>query len=110
MKSKYPSPCIGCDRLTCAEGLTGTHVRCDRYHTWLNWWFKEIKRLFRSTAATSAQSKNKFTYFHPDEYERYLQHSPCEQCKAESFCDRPCPARLRWWEAWMERIRKRMGM
>ena len=44
-------------------------------------------------------SKDKILVYHPDEYRRYLQQYPCDDCKAECFCDQPCEAYLKWYNA-----------
>ena len=35
---------------------------------------------------------------------------PCIACEQREFCDRICPARAKWWDVGMEKLRKRWGV
>lgn len=44
----------------------------------------------------------RFQIYHPDEYRRYLRQHPCRDCRAECFCNTPCPVYLQWYNARMK--------
>lgn len=97
----YPTPCT-----SCAKGLTCNNVSCCRdYKKWLNSWWKYFKGMFRKPV-----KRDKFRYEHPDHIRRYLQKGPCEECKVAQYCDNPCQAYLRWYDARMEIARKKVGL
>lgn len=50
---------------------------------------------------------DKIMVSHPDEYRRYLQQHPCMGCQVEAFCDRPCGAYLKWYNARLEAAKVR---
>lgn len=48
---------------------------------------------------------DKILVYHPDEHRRYLRQDPCEDCKANAFCDQPCEVYLQWYNARLEAAR-----
>lgn len=74
-------------------------------------YFKRQERVnsyARSRYKPRLRPAQKLLVYHPDEHRRYLQHHPCEGCKANSFCDEPCEVYLQWYNARMEAAGKRM--
>ena len=67
-----------------------------------------INAYVRSVYQPRVVSVEKILVYHPDEYRRYLQQHPCGGCRAEQFCDQPCAAYLRWYNARLEAARKKM--
>ena len=50
----------------------------------------------------------KILVYHPDEHRRYLQQHPCGGCGADAFCDQPCEAYIRWYNARLEAAGKKL--
>ena len=67
-----------------------------------------INAYVHKTYQPRVRETQKFLVFHPDEHRRYLQQHPCGGCPAENFCDQPCEAYLRWYNARLEAARKKM--
>ena len=47
---------------------------------------------------------------HPVQCEHWLEQGPCKGCPCEGRCNPVCALRARWWDARMERLRKRLGV
>ncbi len=47
---------------------------------------------------------------HPVQYASWLEQGPCRGCPCEGLCDRVCALRARWWDARMDRLKKRLGV
>lgn len=99
----YPNPCDKCERAKCIAG------GCAEWKTRYRYRQKQInahtRKMFRGK---EPRIREKFLYEHPDAIRRYLENGPCKGCNAEAVCDTPCPAYLRWWDARMEQIRKKV--
>ena len=109
MESKYPCPCLNCDRESCKEN--GSQFReCRKWLTWFRWWWKRFRGALKVVPQEQSTNTEKFYYSHPDHVKRYLQFGPCAGCSAEQNCDTPCKAYLRWYNARMEITRKRVGL
>lgn len=37
------------------------------------------------------------------------QDNPCDHCRIADQCESFCPARARWWDVQMEKIKKEIG-
>lgn len=97
MEKDYPNPCYKCDKAkTCRtqHGCIDWEIRYRYRQKQINAFADRLKRRKKF-------AREKFTYMHPDEARRYLKEGPCKSCKADSVCDTPCPAYLRWWDARM---------
>ena len=95
----YPTPCT-----VCAKAEICKTNGCGEYRKWVNSWWKFFKGMFRKPV-----KRDKFRYEHPDHIRQYLQKGPCDKCKAADLCDNPCQAYLRWYDARMEIVRKKVG-
>lgn len=108
MQSKYPSPCLKCDKDYCKK--CGDHYKeCAEWLTWFRWWWNRFRVTF-TAAPKKVQENDKFCYSHPDQVKRYLKLGPCAVCSAEQNCDTPCKAYLRWYNGRMEIARKKAGL
>ena len=47
---------------------------------------------------------------HPVQYEAWLEHGPCKGCPCAVGCRQVCSLRARWWDARMERLRRKLGV
>lgn len=86
----------------------GCPVRCQRNPPCMQGeceWLAEYYVRQRWINARYPEEKE-FTYFHPEEVERFLRQGPCTGCKVERVCDMPCPDYVRWWNLRMEMARK----
>ena len=101
----YPSPCDKCHR----GEICGHQLKCKRYGMWIHTWWKWFNGRHRERKAREGR-KECFQYKHPDEVRRYLQEHPCKGCQAEKTCDVPCVRYLRWYDARMEIVRKKVGV
>ena len=111
MESKYPNPCLSCDKEYCKNGKGQNYKACAEWLTWFRWWWKR----FRSVLATAPQkrsplSKDKFYYSHPDQVRRYAGTHPCKGCRLENDCDTPCGRYLHWYDLRVEIARKKVGL
>ena len=70
---------------------------------------EQINAYARSGYQPRLIAVDKILVYPPNEHRRYLQQHPCGGCKAESFCDQPCGAYLKWYNARMEAARARGG-
>lgn len=113
MQSNYPSPCLRCSRADTCVGYTGPkgrHLWCQRYETWFKWWWKYFRKVATIGPRDLPDDPSKFRYSHPDRVKQYLQEGPCAKCSAQEYCDNPCKAYLRWYDARMEITRKKVGV
>lgn len=109
MESKYPCPCLKCEREACKEN--GSQFReCRDWLTWFRWWWKRFRVSLIAAPQNVQFNADKFCYSHPDHVKRYLRNGPCAGCAAVQSCDTPCRAYLRWYDARMEITRKKVGM
>ena len=109
MESKYPNPCLRCEREACKAN--GSQFReCREWLTWFRWHWKWFRSALTSAPQTPSLHTDKFCYSHPDHVKRYLQNSPCAKCSAEQYCDRPCKAYLWWYDARIHIARKKVGI
>ena len=97
----YPTPCISCAKVLNCKNISC----CHDYKKWLNSWWKYFQGMFRKPV-----KRDKFRYEHPDRIRRQLQKSPCDKCRIAETCDRPCQEYLRWYDARMEVVRKKVGL
>lgn len=102
---KYPSPCNACEK------AKRCYVPCDKWMIRYRYRQKQInsfsKKLFKSG---TTQTKEQFTYSHPDRVRDYLRTHPCKGCRLESTCDTPCGRYLHWYDLRMEMARKKVGL
>lgn len=109
MLSKYPSPCLSCDKEYCKKNGF-SYKQCAQWLTWFRWWWKRFRSAAGVIMVEVPDNPNKFRYSHPDHVKRYLQVSPCAACSVDLNCDKPCRAYLRWYDARMEIVRKKVRM
>ena len=109
MESKYPCPCLKCDREYCKKNGT-SYKECAAWLTWFRWWWKRFHSVLTVTPQKIQPQADKFCYSHPDTVRRYLIAGPCKGCKAEKVCDVPCQNYLRWYDARMRIVRKKVGV
>ena len=105
MESKYPNPCLRCDKEYCRNGGSN-YQECALWLTWFRWWWKRFNSILNEPQKKKFDNDHKFCYVHPDEVKRYLQRSPCKSCSADKNCDIPCRVYLQWYNARMEAARK----
>lgn len=104
-KTNYPNPCDSCKK---PDGCSGGYG-CQAWRIRYRYRQKQINAYGRKLMQGGSGETSVFVYPHPDETRRYLADGPCKACKAESVCDTPCPAYLRWWDARMQITRKKVG-
>lgn len=102
----YPNPCNACVNGDACK----TSNMCKKYQTWVNTWWSYFKGMFQQAGGCEKTKENKFTYAHPDDIRRSLRKSPCDGCKIAEYCDTPCQVYLRWYDARMEIVRKKVGL
>ena len=84
---KYPSPCINCDKKWCGkEGM------CREWQT---------RYLYRQKAINGFARKHQI-----DSDTKETAENPCDKCSAKDYCTNVCPARARWWDVQMEKLKK----
>lgn len=106
MANTYPSPCDTCKTASSCKRGYG----CVDWRIRYRYMQKQINAFARSLLQAKTTEETMFVYQHPDVIRRYLADGPCKGCKAESVCDTPCPAYLRWWDARMQITRKKVGL
>ena len=47
---------------------------------------------------------------HPVQYEHWLEKGPCVGCPVAFGCKKVCALRARWWDARMDRLRRKLGV
>lgn len=99
----YPRPCLKCAKQDDCNKINA----CKRYEMWVRTWWKWFNGRLQER---KAREKNRvyFCYAHPDETRRYLMTSPCKGCAMEKDCETPCKKYLRWYDARMEIVRKKV--
>ena len=93
MNSKYPSPCLKCNRADTCKGYYGNakyRVWCKDYEVWFKWLWKYFRK------ALGVEVKPKID----------PERKPCERCSADGICDKACLAYLKWYDARMQIVRK----
>lgn len=93
-------PCNACRLRTCNE------KDCARWQVWfLEAWTQANRYAWAQMDALGRQEPKNFQYELP-----HMCKSPCESCKCRDWCDTPCSARLKWWDARVGGLRTRMGV
>ena len=87
---KYPSPCISCDRKYC-----DTDGMCNRWKT---------RYFYRQKAINGFAKKHQIK-----PVTNSTEKNPCDLCSASDYCHSICPARAKWWDIQMEKLRKEIG-
>lgn len=106
MESKYPSPCLKCDKEYCKRS-GNNYKQCAEWLTWFRWWWKRFHSMLPAVHLHTG-FPDKFCYSHPEDVKRYLRNGPCVGCSAGQSCDTPCRAYLQWYDARMEIVRKKL--
>ena len=88
IEDKYPSPCIGCNAKYCVSN--GKY--CTPWKTRYLYRQKAINGYARKYQIQPTEAKD--------------AKDPCERCSSNEYCDTICPARAKWWDAQMEKLKK----
>ena len=99
----YPSPCETCGKDYGCPGCSAWETRYRYRQKQINAYAQRMTQ--RPVAKLPG---NKFCYDHPDHVRQWLKESPCKGCSTELFCDKPCEIYLRWYNARMEIVRKKV--
>ena len=75
---------------------------------WWLWWWKYFQKTF--TKDKQENNREKLRYEHPDIIRKELAKNPCDSCQKKEFCVQPCYKYLAWYDAWVEIVRRRLGV
>ena len=109
MANNYPSPCIACppEKKELCDKRSG-YSRCNLWLTRYRYKQKQINEYARRMKIPDFRLATPFTYDDPDVTKRFLQHGPCASCELDPDCNKPCGARLLWWDLCMLQLRKKV--
>ena len=96
----YPSPCEKCEK-DCGHICAAWEKRYRYRQKQINAW--RVKAL---AVKVKPLPENKFCYSHPDDVRRWLKNRPCDECRVNRDCDRPCSAYLYWYDSRMKVARR----
>ena len=93
-------PCENCRAANCPE------MECEIWRRWfVTAWEGARRRAWMEMDRRGRREPKGFVYGLPHEFV-----SPCRDCVCSAWCDTPCAARRKWWDAGMERVRRKMRM
>lgn len=87
---EYPNPCGSCTRKHCPN--VGY---CEAWIT---------RYLYRQKQINAYAKKHGIAPVQTD-----MTEDPCKKCSIRYYCDTICPARAKWWDVCMERLREGVG-
>ncbi len=91
-------PCRTCRRAVCPQ------EDCGAWQVWfLGRWEEYNRYLWLQMDALGRREPRGFCYELP-----HMVKSPCDTCPCRDWCDTPCAARIKWWDARIGRLRKRL--
>lgn len=96
--ARYPSPCDKCK----------LKDNCTRYRTCQPWKTRYLYRQAQINAfAERLQKKPPASSIRK---RKTIPEGPCGTCQYSETCNRPCSARLNWWDQRMQLLRKKAGL
>lgn len=92
-------PCVTCRKPVCnAE-------QCLRWRAWfLESWAAVNRYAWAVRDEMGREEPKVFVYCQP-----HMVKSPCAFCPCESWCDVPCSLRIKWWDARIGSLRRKIG-
>lgn len=81
-------PCRGCMEIFCMGR------ECPRWQVWFfEAWERFNEAAWQEMDRRGRALEGKFVYELP-----HMRRSPCVDCRCETWCDRVCTLRARWWD------------
>ena len=92
-------PCNSCRMRQCDE------LQCPKWQVWfLDSWAALNRYAWARMDELGRQEETCFTYELP-----HMVKSPCDSCRCNGWCDKPCSLRIKWWDARMGQMRRKLG-
>lgn len=92
IEEKYPNPCKTCPNTSCVKsGRT-----CGLWETRYFWRQKAINGFAKKYQIQPSTIK--------------AAKDPCEGCGRNEYCDNICPARAKWWDIQMKKLKEELKL
>lgn len=102
MQNNYPNPCDKCSDVSCCQFAYG----CREWQIRYRYRQKQINA-YAKKILSDVDIREKFKYFHPDEFQTYIAKGPCKLCDNKERCETPCKLYWKWWDERMQIARKK---